>query len=232
MENVTKRERVGWIMKIRYFQVFTFLGLVSIALPAFSATINSELGSASLDGAWAFPNCLIEHQPADPGEFDSQEFLIFQGNTVEGRQVQWTSTDGSCSGAETIVGSVTGTLLSYDFEMGALWEDSIIPERLDGTGPLSTVPTVTPLAFQVPGEPLELVFFYIDDTVLSLTGAACMYRNTESDDPEFYSNYISAEEPLCKIDLDVNPIPLPASIWLFATALAGFVGYSRRTKIT
>lgn len=33
------------------------------------------------------------------------------------------------------------------------------------------------------------------------------------------------------LKLDLNPVPVPAAVWLFGTALIGFVGYSRRRKL-
>ena len=45
--------------------------------------------------------------------------------------------------------------------------------------------------------------------------------NTGRNTPE----YLTAE-------LTVSPVPVPAAIWLFGTALIGFVGMSRRTKIS
>lgn len=33
------------------------------------------------------------------------------------------------------------------------------------------------------------------------------------------------------LNLDLNPVPVPAAVWLFGTALIGFVGMSRRRKL-
>ena len=206
-----------------------FLGLLSFAPAAFSVVINGEAGPQSLDGAWEF-GC----GGPDPEEeifTDYNELLVFDGDVVKSQALIFSTTNGSCGGGFSLETLVTGTVLSYDFEMFPQWEDSIIPDSLDGGDPLSSNPVVTPLAFQVPGEPLELAFFYMDNTIINLTGDACLYRNGDSDDPEIYSNFLSAEEPLCKIELDVNPIPLPASVWLFGSALIGFVGFSRRSKV-
>jgi hypothetical protein len=30
----------------------------------------------------------------------------------------------------------------------------------------------------------------------------------------------------------LNPVPVPAAVWLFGTALMGFVGMSRRRKVS
>ena len=32
--------------------------------------------------------------------------------------------------------------------------------------------------------------------------------------------------------MSVNAVPIPAAVWLFGTALIGFIGMSRRTKIS
>ena len=34
-----------------------------------------------------------------------------------------------------------------------------------------------------------------------------------------------------QLNLNVNPVPVPAAFWLFGTALLGFVGMSRRTSV-
>lgn len=44
---------------------------------------------------------------------------------------------------------------------------------------------------------------------------------------ENFNDYVRADT----YDISVNPVPVPAAIWLFGTALAGFVGISRRRKI-
>jgi hypothetical protein len=52
-------------------------------------------------------------------------------------------------------------------------------------------------------------------------GFGSTYTSTGSNTPE----YLTAE-------LTVAPVPVPAAIWLFGTALIGFVGMSRRTVVT
>ena len=34
-----------------------------------------------------------------------------------------------------------------------------------------------------------------------------------------------------ELTIEINPVPIPAAIWLFGTALIGFVGMSRRTSV-
>ena len=35
-----------------------------------------------------------------------------------------------------------------------------------------------------------------------------------------------------RLQYGINPVPVPAAFWLFGTALVGFIGYSRRRKIS
>jgi len=43
------------------------------------------------------------------------------------------------------------------------------------------------------------------------------------------ANYLAVDDLL--LDIQVNAVPVPAAIWLFGTALVGFVGMSRRRKV-
>jgi len=52
-------------------------------------------------------------------------------------------------------------------------------------------------------------------------GFGSSYTGTGRNTPE----YLTAE-------LTVSPVPVPAAVWLFGTTLIGFVGMSRRTKIS
>ena len=33
------------------------------------------------------------------------------------------------------------------------------------------------------------------------------------------------------VDAHVSPVPLPSAVWLFGSALIGFIGMSRRTRV-
>ena len=221
-------------------RAFIFLVLASFSSTALSVMINSELGGASLDGIWAFPDCLIEHEPAEPGEFDTQELLIFQGNTVESREVQWASTNGTCNGGETIIGSETFNFTVTGEEETEGWVggddfDNLVPTdpppRQDGNGLLDDTPFATVLAILIPGEETETILFYIDDTGGDdPVKPWLLWRNAGEDDAPTESLNMLAEEPLTKLDLQLSPIPIPATIWLFGTALIGLVGFSKRKK--
>ena len=84
-----------------------------------------------------------------------------------------------------------------------------------------------------PQSPLivELVFFFMDDTILDLSGDACIYNEPGPDDATEYQPYLDKDEPFCKIETGgVPPVPLPAAFWLFGTAFVGFLGYGRCRK--
>jgi len=82
-------------------RAFIFLVLASFVSTAFSSTVEvrAESGSLqSLEGVWAFNDCQYDPEPPGPpipGEFDTQKYLIFQGNNAEGREVQYTSIDAA-----------------------------------------------------------------------------------------------------------------------------------------
>lgn len=60
-------------------------------------------------------------------------------------------------------------------------------------------------------------------TILALappTGACCEF--------DFFIDNINFNAPLPP---DLNPVPVPAAVWLFGTALIGLVGFSRRRNV-
>ena len=215
-------------------RAFIFLILASFSSTALSITINSELGSASLDGAWG--------RECDEGKI---EVLEFAGDTFQAYALEFASM--SCMGEgligpEVVAGSITINPVDDVQILSWVGEDNNDPpECLSGPGcTLQNSPTVTPLVAEYldpesPQSPpiVELVFFFMDDTILDLSGGACIYNEPGPDDATEYQPYLVNDEPLCKIDTgDIPPIPVPAAFWLFGTALIGFVGYSRRRKIS
>lgn len=53
----------------------------------------------------------------------------------------------------------------------------------------------------------------------------------------FGSDYIDGKHPTntpeyLAVSLELTPVPVPAAFWLFGTALIGFVGISRRTRVS
>ena len=71
----------------------------------------------------------------------------------------------------------------------------------------------------------------MDDTILSLGGTASLYRDTGADYPN-YSNNIRTWEQRYKMDPSggIPPVPVPAAVWLFGTALIGLFGFGKRRK--
>ena len=214
-----------------------FLILVSFASTALSTTVTSVTGTAPINGAWTFPGCSF-----DPGEYDDrdyQEFLVYGENTVEVKIVQYASDNGNCDGGITNI--LTEEIVGYSIEgevviLGWLGEDSngdeaIVPppSRQDGTGPLPEAPDDPPFLasieiLEVDGN-AEEGCVYIDDTSLTWY----MYRCAGEDDAPI--PFLDTNEPLIKTELPIGVIPIPAGIWLFGTALLGFVGFSRRRKL-
>ena len=221
-------------------RAFTFLLLTLFASSAWSVTVNSEFGGASLDGTWAHGGCSEPDFEDDPPEeqFDQEEFLIFEDKTVEVRLVLYPSIDGSCSGIGNAESEVFNFTEEDDLQtLGWFGDDGSEeggpvppPPRQDGSGPLAAEPLATVHAILIPGEDgeedqIETKYWYIDDTGLNWF----LYFNAGEDDAPI--PYMDAEEWLTKTDQDIGVIPVPAGIWLFGTALIGFVGYSRRRKI-
>ena len=48
--------------------------------------------------------------------------------------------------------------------------------------------------------------------------------------PPFWG--VSLDKSVLSVTTDLNPVPVPAAVWLFATALAGLAGFSRRKTNT
>jgi hypothetical protein len=191
------------------------------------------LGGASLDGAWDHDGCHLNLGEYDDKDYES--FLIFQGNTVEARIVQYASNNESCSGI-----GIIGESEIFDFtdegDVQSLgWEDAPPPcqdpDACQGNGGLlDPNPVVTEIAALIPGEEgeedeIETLYWYIDDTGLNWY----LYSNAGEDDAP--TLFMSADEPHIKVDLVLPPIPIPAAFWLFGTALIGFIGISRRRKV-
>lgn len=219
-------------------RAFIFLLLASFASTALSVTVNSESGGASLDGAWGF-GC--SGPDSEDGEiYDGQEFLVYQGNTVEARVYLYASNNESCSGGIVDTESegpfdiiIEDELVQIEGWVGEEGEGLVPPPaRQDGNGLLNPMPLASVEIFVIPGEGNEAGCVYVDDTDQTQNGLNWyLYRCAGEDDASF-TPFLDTGEPLIKTDLPVvGVIPVPAGIWLFGTALIGFVGYSRRRKI-
>ena len=221
------------ITKLCITKIFSFVILFSFASTAFSATVNSESGGASLNGTWAFPGCSEPDSDDPPGEQAyEEEYLIFQGFRVESRTVSYDVSNGGCTG----VGSVESEFFDFTIEddketMGWLGEDEdenevVVdpPSRMDGNGELVEEPVATIIEFIIPGEPGEAGYWYMDDTGTDWY----LYRDAGEDGMP--SDFMSIYEPLVNSDPDIGVVPVPAAVWLFGTALVGLFGFGKRRK--
>lgn len=226
-----------------------FIFVAAFASSAWAVTVSSALGGASLNGAWGF-GC-SDPDFEEGGIYDEQEFLIYKGNTVESRVYLYASDNETCSGGVVAVESEG----PFDFFIekepievqgwGYMEEDEFEneflvqvppPARQDGKGSLPAGALngeafyASVEIFVIPGEGNEAGCVYVDDTDQTQNGLNWyLYRCSGEDDA--YIPFLDFDEPLVKSELPINVIPVPAGIWLFGTALIGFIGYSRRRNI-
>ena len=175
----------------------TLLLLVSLAAKAQSVVINTtESGTPrSLEGVWAFPGC-DPSDPPEPGETDVLEVFIFRGDRFEVRELQYASNDGSCAGHAMSLSSETGTVSIIGEKQNLGWIDDDIPLRQDGAGPLNATPVVTVLEYAVDDGSIAGDVYYMDVTAEPW----CIYREVEF-------GLMGAEEPLCKVNIELPPLP-------------------------
>ena len=183
---------------IRLFTLVIFTSLASTVFASSPVFINAESGTArSLDGVWEY-GCEI----GDPGEPDTNEYLVIVGGKIEGRELTYSSTDGTCSAGEAVTSFDTGTIAGFDDLTTLGWEGDEgnpvpPPLRLDGAGPLASNPTVTRLIIASSQE-TEPTFFYLDDTAEPW----CFYNGVGPIDPvTHYPTLVDTVEPRCKVDI-------------------------------
>ena len=151
------------------------------AAPLVLAVSGAEI---SLDGTWM--------RPCESGggvDNDTGNTHVFSGASVIITEYSYTSTDGSCTGTETVdrvfdvtfsTGAVTAITGWVDFSGTTVSP----PQAQDGSGALSNTESVTSLTYTVnsdtggipPGTQADK-FFVVDDT---LTGTLVMYDKDDS----------------------------------------------------
>jgi hypothetical protein len=216
-------------------RIFMFLIFASFASTSVAVTVNSELGGASLNGTWTVPGCNLD--PGEVGDQYYEEYLVFTDTSVDVVILGYGTADSTCSGIGSVYEQEMFDFITLGDESTEGWEVDPQPSCQnpdacpDQTDPklLDPMPDVTELEIELSATETETIYFYIDDTGGSNPDLPwLMYRTLEETEPLI----LSVEEPLVKTaDLDIGVIPVPAGIWLFGTALIGFVGYSRRRKI-
>ena len=86
----------------------------------------------------------------------------------------------------------------------------------------------------VPGDQVSfsssaLVAFLLADT--NDLATVLLTRQQQNFSVELFASKENATWAAPTLKLDLNPVPVPAAVWLFGTALIGFVGMSRRRKV-
>ncbi len=187
------------------------------SMPAFAQSIlvSAESGNlVPIDGVWEFPGC-SEPDFEDPPEerFDQREYLIYDGNTIESLIIFHSSTDGSCTGDETIVSEkfpiqsnpTPQQSLGWgeidDFGMVTIVAPPLCqdPAACPPVGLLNSMPFVTETAIDLGNNEFEIGYQYIDDT----GDTWYLYRNAGEDDAP--TLYMSPDEPLRKVDIVFEP---------------------------
>jgi hypothetical protein len=88
-----------------------------------------------------------------------------------------------------------------------------------GIDTLSFTSTAGYIAFAIGGGQLDGKHFFLG---LGSPGLVNLVYNKNGQTGGGFSHYT---------EFGVSPVPVPAAIWLFGTALIGFIGISRRTKV-
>jgi hypothetical protein len=157
--------KINWPVVLLLASLFTITSSVAQAHQPILVTADSG-GQVPIEGTWVFEEgCYVNDDPEEY-EFgkDTQEFLIFTGDQVEGRLVQYDSENGDCDGNEIFRESDTGTVFFGGIQdEGTCW-DGPTPQRQDSAGPLAENPVATWLIYWLGEGETETGLFYIDDT--------------------------------------------------------------------
>jgi len=187
-----------------------------------SGTVNGGAGDDEIVGAVAANTFVVN--AASAGTANGSQFANIEnltGGAAADTFILNASLSGMLDGGEGAdkfhfgYGS-TANILGFDFL------DSLIVNDVFGTTPPASA-----------GDDLFLLGF------LSFESGNLAYRDSLSDDFLFFASLNQFDSFLISDSLDpfrivasaVPPVPVPAAIWLFGTALVGFIGISRRRKV-
>ena len=172
-------------------------------------------GQVPIEGTWEFPICEPDEEY---GPNDISEFLIFTGDQVEGRVVQYETDDGTCGGIGTIIESDTATVFNGGIQdEGTCWSGEI-PDRQDSTGPLAANPAATWLIYWLGEGETETGLFYIDDTgdtwyLWRLTGDGDNGENGDNGNGDENGGEPPEPGPACPFPLsNGEPLTKPAPV--------------------
>jgi hypothetical protein len=202
------KSEIKWTVAAALAVIFSLTSMPSYAQ---SVLISAESGNlVPIDGVWEFPGC-FEPDPEEPDElYDQREYLVFDGDTVESRVVFYSSSDGSCTGNETVETEGPFPIQSNGEVLSPGWGEvddfGFVnplppPLRQDSSGPLNSAPLITEWQIDLGNGEVEIGYNYIDDT----GDTWYLYRNAGEDDAP--TLYMSPEEPLLKVDIVFEPEP-------------------------
>ncbi len=163
-----------------------------------ASTINSESGAMQLlDGVWS-------SECRNKGATDYMEQHVIAGGTLKLQNVDYSTSDTTCSGIGVTTVGIEGTVTILANETTLGWHDdtnpTTAPTAQSGSGQLTSTPLVTRLIFDIPSGPYagsNEYFYYMDDTAPTW----CIYRPSGPDgDSDGYADYVANYDPLCKVN--------------------------------
>jgi choice-of-anchor C domain-containing protein len=142
------------------------------------------------------------------------------------RSIDLDGLTNSSGGVSQTFSTVAGTQYNVTFDMA---------------GNYANLPTIKPMRVSADGQSQDFTFDVTGRSALNMGWTPMSWLFT-ADDTSANLQFLSLTETLgltegwgAALDnvsvLAVNPVPVPAAVWLFGTALIGFVGMSRRRKV-
>ncbi len=148
----------------------------------------------------------------------------------------WEASDGNRSlDLDGIIGSSGGVSQTFTTVAGTQYNVTF-----DMAGNYGNLPVIKPMRVSADGQSRDFTFDVTGRSALDMGWTPMSWLFT-ADDTSATLQFLSLTETLgltegwgAALDnvsvLAVNPIPVPAAVWLFGTAVIGLVGYRKRRK--